>query len=147
MEPKPFNRKTILIVDDAPFIVAEMEEMLLPHFEVRSANSGREALESARRTPVPDLILLDMVLPDLNGLVVQAHLRDDPVTAGIPIVFVTAADAVDDIERGLRGGAADYITKPLVVDDLIARCQRVVAAAGSAADPTRGRVAPAQSLP
>jgi putative two-component system response regulator len=124
MSAQAASRRTILVVDDSPFIVAEMEEVLRPHYEVRCAHTGAAALALARQPPLPALILLDLVLPDLGGLGVLARLRADPATAGIPVVFVTAADADADIERGLRAGAVDYITKPLVVDDLLARCLR-----------------------
>jgi len=132
MNPVSNRKKTVLIVDDAPFIVSEMEEVLLPYFEVRSAHSGLEALELARSEPCPDLILLDVVLPDIDGHGVMSRLKSDPCTARIPVIFVTAADAVDDIERGLCGGAVDYITKPLVVDDLVVRCQRVMGSLSAA---------------
>lgn len=132
MGPTNSRKKTVLIVDDAPFMASEMEEVLLPYFNVRSARNGLEALEVARKDPCPDLILLDVVLPDIDGHGVMSRLKSDPRTAGIPVIFVTAADAVDDIERGLCGGAFDYITKPLVVDDLVNRCQRVLASFSAA---------------
>jgi putative two-component system response regulator len=122
----------VLVVDDAPFMVSEMEEALLPYFDVRSARSGRDALEIAGHEPCPDLILLDVVLPDIDGHGVISRLESDARTARIPVIFVTAADAVDDIERGLCGGAVDYITKPLVVDHLVNRCQHVLATLGAA---------------
>ncbi len=122
----------MLIVDDAPFMVSGREEVLLPYFEVRSARSGLDALEIARKEPCPDLILLDVVLPDIDGHGVMSRLKSDARTARIPVIFVTAADAVDDIERGLCGGAVDYITKPIVVDDLVNRCQHVLASLSAA---------------
>jgi putative two-component system response regulator len=132
MAPAACRKKTLLIVDDASFPVSGIAEGLLPYFEVRSARSGLEALEIARSSPCPDLILLDVALPDINGHGVMSRLKSDARTAGIPVIFVTAADAVDDIERGLCGGAVDYITRPLVVVDVIKRCRHVLAGASVA---------------
>ncbi|MFA7292670.1 MAG: two-component system response regulator [Rhodocyclaceae bacterium] len=104
---------TILIVDDTPENLTVLSEVLQPTWRVRAANSGRRALQIAAGEHVPDLILLDVMMPDMDGYEVITRLKADPRTAEIPVIFVTAMDATEDEERGLDHGAVDYITKPL----------------------------------
>ncbi len=112
---------TILIVDDAPENLAVLGEVLAPAFKVRAANSGARALQIAASTPRPDLILLDIMMPDMDGFEVLARLREDDATRDIPVIFVTAMDAVADEERGLALGAVDYIAKPIQPAIVMAR--------------------------
>ena len=112
---------TILIVDDTPENLSVLGELLQPAYRVRAANSGKRALQIARSTPHPDLILLDVMMPEMDGYDVLAELRADPATRHIPVVFVTAMDGTDDEERGLDKGAVDYITKPLRPAIVLAR--------------------------
>ena len=112
---------TILIVDDAPENLAVLGEVLAPAFKVRAANSGARALQIAASTPRPDLILLDIMMPDMDGFEVLARLREDVATRDIPVIFVTAMDAVADEERGLALGAVDYIAKPIQPAIVMAR--------------------------
>jgi len=107
------TQPNILIVDDIPENLSVLGELLQPTYRVLAANSGRRALQIARGVPAPDLILLDVMMPDMDGYDVLAELRDDPATRGIPVIFVTAMDATEDEERGLDCGAVDYITKPI----------------------------------
>ena len=104
---------TLLIVDDTPENLTVLSEILQPTWRVRAANSGRRALQIAAGDPVPDLILLDVMMPDTDGYEVLAQLKADPRTAEVPVIFVTAMDATEDEERGLDQGAVDYITKPV----------------------------------
>jgi putative two-component system response regulator len=112
---------TILIVDDTPENLSVLGELLQPSYRVRAANSGKRALQIARSIPAPDLILLDVMMPEMDGYDVLAELRADPATRHIPVVFVTAMDGTDDEERGLDRGAVDYITKPLRPAIVLAR--------------------------
>jgi len=112
---------TILIVDDTPENLSVLGELLQPIYRVRAANSGRRALQIARGTPTPDLILLDVMMPDMDGYDVLAELRADPGTRNIPVIYVTAMDGSDDEERGLDLGAVDYITKPIRPGIVLAR--------------------------
>ena len=112
---------TILIVDDAPENLLLLSELLLPHYRVRAANSGRRALQIAAGVPRPDLVLLDVMMPDMDGYAVLARLRADPGTADIPVIFVTALDDSADEERGLALGAVDYISKPIRPAIVLAR--------------------------
>ncbi len=110
--PDDPQRQTILIVDDTPQNLTLLGELLLPYYRVRAANSGERALRAATAQP-PDLILLDVMMPEMDGYQVLARLRADPATAGIPVIFVTAMGSSADEEQGLALGAVDYITKPI----------------------------------
>jgi len=111
--PPEAERATLLIVDDMPENLTVLGEILQPQWRVRAANSGRRALQIAGGETPPDLILLDVMMPELDGYDVLAALRAEPRTASIPVIFVTAMDATEDEESGLDRGAVDYITKPL----------------------------------
>lgn len=115
------DRPTILIVDDIPENLGVLFEMLRPEFRVRGASSGAEALRVAASAPRPDLILLDVMMPDMDGHEVFGRLRADPTTCDIPVIFVTAMDQTEDEMRGLELGAVDYITKPLRPPVMLAR--------------------------
>jgi putative two-component system response regulator len=107
------TRSTVLLVDDNADNLNVLSGLLQPHYTVLAATSGEGALSVAGRTPTPDLILLDVMMPGLDGYEVLARLRANPVTKDIPVVFVTAlADSVEE-QRGLALGAADYIRKPI----------------------------------
>lgn len=107
------GKKTILLVDDTPDNIQIMSEILLPQYMVRAANCGAKALTAASSEPRPDLILLDVMMPEMDGYEVIRRLRINPVTRDIPVIFVTALDATEDEAHGLALGAADYITKPV----------------------------------
>jgi putative two-component system response regulator len=115
------ERSTILIVDDTPQNLTVLGELLQPLYRVRAANSGERALRMVRTAPRPDLVLLDVMMPEIDGHEVLRRLRDDPSTRDIPVLFVTAMDAVEDEERGLALGAVDYITKPIKPAIVLAR--------------------------
>jgi len=103
----------VLVVDDQPENLAILGQLLEPYYRVKVANSGERALRAAASTPRPDLILLDVMMPDLDGYQVLARLRENPLTQHTPVIFVTARDGASDEEKGLQLGAVDYITKPI----------------------------------
>jgi putative two-component system response regulator len=109
----PSNLPLLLIVDDNPENLTVIGELLQPHYRLRAANGGARALRLAQLSPRPDLILLDVMMPDMDGHEVLDKLRSDPVTRDIPVVFLTTLNSAADEEEGLRRGAADYITKPI----------------------------------
>ena len=115
------RQATILIVDDTPENLAVLAELLQPPYRVRAANSGRRALQIAVVEPIPDLILLDVMMPDMDGYAVLEHLRADERTRQVPVIFVTAMDSTEDEEHGLDCGAVDYITKPIRPAIVLAR--------------------------
>ena len=103
---------TILIVDDEPQNLHLLGELLREEHEVLVAINGKEALKRARSDTPPDLILLDIMMPEMDGLQVCRELQDDLATRNIPLIFITAKDEVEDETEGLEAGAVDYITKP-----------------------------------
>ncbi|EFL49916.1 response regulator receiver sensor signal transduction histidine kinase [Solidesulfovibrio fructosivorans JJ]] len=105
------KRPSVLIVDDVPANIRVLAESLRDGHDIRVAARGVDALDLARRLP-PDIILLDVVMPDMDGYEVCRRLKADPATAGIPIIFVTAKFAPEDEAYGLSLGAVDYIAKP-----------------------------------
>ena len=113
----------ILIVDDEPANLAVLSTLLRPGYTVRVCKSGPQALEAATRDPRPDLILLDVMMPGMDGFAVLQRLRAQALTAEIPVIFVTALDAELDEEQGLRLGAVDYITKPIKPTVVLSRVQ------------------------
>ena len=113
--------KTILIVDDEPATLMSIGKVLSTLYMVRVANSGGRALEVVVTDPQPDLILLDVMMPDMDGYSVLLRLKESPATCDIPVIFVTGMEAVTDEERGLELGAVDYITKPVTPSILLAR--------------------------
>lgn len=115
------GKATLLVVDDTPENLTILGELLQPAYRVRAANSGQSALRIAASDPKPDLILLDVMMPDLDGYAVFARLREDSRTRDIPVIFVTALDAAPNEQYGLELGAVDYITKPLRPSIVLAR--------------------------
>ncbi len=112
---------TILIVDDEPALLTSMTTVLAPSYKVRAANSGARALTVANTGPRPDLILLDVLMPGMDGYSVLSQLKENSATCEIPVIFVTAMEAEMDEEKGLELGAVDYITKPIKPAILLAR--------------------------
>jgi putative two-component system response regulator len=104
---------TLLVVDDEPVNLTVLTDLLRPTYDVRVANSGAAALRAARTPPRPDLILLDVMMPGMDGFTVLERLRADAATADVPVLFVTALDDAVSEERGLAAGAADFVTKPI----------------------------------
>ncbi|TWO79766.1 two-component system response regulator [Denitratisoma oestradiolicum] len=113
--------RTILIVDDSPENLAVLNDLLCPRYRVRVATSGARALQIAGASPYPDLILLDVMMPGMDGYQVFEHLRADPDTRDIPVIFITAMNSIEGEMHGLELGAVDYITKPIVPPLVLAR--------------------------
>lgn len=107
------KREKILIVDDAPENLMILSNILNNDYTVIAATSGVKAIELCLQTPKPDLILLDIVMPEMDGYEVCRYLQRDIQTRDIPIIFITAKTEVDDEAKGLELGAVDYIGKPV----------------------------------
>jgi putative two-component system response regulator len=120
-EGTPVPQRTILIVDDNPENLTVLGELLCERYKVRTANSGARALQLAAQAPLPDLILLDVMMPRMSGYEVLEQLRAVPETRDIPVIFTTAMSATEDEQLGLVLGAVDYITKPLRPAIVLAR--------------------------
>ncbi|MBK1734648.1 diguanylate cyclase response regulator [Halorhodospira abdelmalekii] len=108
------GKATILVVDDEPANIQALGALLKGEYRIQIANSGKKALAMVQNAsqPPPDLILLDIQMPDIDGYEICRRLKEDPATTGIAIIFVTALDAASDEEHGLNLGAVDYIAKP-----------------------------------
>jgi signal transduction histidine kinase len=115
------HRFTVLVVEDAPDHLEIIAEFLRPRYQVRVATSGHEALVLAKIQPLPDLILLDVVMPVMDGYAVFAALREAPETCDIPVIFVTALGMEEEEEHGLNLGAVDFVVKPVSPVTLLAR--------------------------
>jgi putative two-component system response regulator len=107
------SKPGVLVVDDTPVNLALMVELLQDDYRVRVAASGERALAIAAGPQPPDLILLDVMMPGMDGFEAMARLQASPATADIPVIFLTAKSQVEDEERGLRLGAVDFIAKPI----------------------------------
>ena len=144
------EKPTVLIVDDQREHLHAMMNILRDKFAVLAATDGGKALELAARQPPPDLILLDVRMPGMDGYEVLHRLKADPVTSDIPVIFVTALSENEDEAKGLKLGAADYIIKPANPDLLKVRVmvqlelrrhrKKPVAASGA------GRLSPPPSI-
>ncbi|MCW8332520.1 response regulator [Vibrio paucivorans] len=103
----------VLVVDDIPDNIHTLSGILSDDFTIKAATSGARALKIANSTPKPHLILLDIMMPEMDGYEVCEQLKSSPFTADIPIIFVTAKAEVVDEQKGFEMGAVDYITKPI----------------------------------
>jgi len=117
------EKKTVLVVDDAPANIRVVNEILHGTYKIRIATDGAKALELAAGTPGPDLILLDVVMPGMNGYEVCSHLKADPATRDIPVIFLTGQTEITDETKGFETGAVDYIHKPFSPAVVAARVQ------------------------
>jgi PleD family two-component response regulator len=116
------KRGTVLIVDDERFNITVLRDLLDPEYDTMVAKNGKQALSRiASSATLPDLVLLDIMMPEMNGYEVCEHLKNDPVTADIPVVFISAMNQVGDEAKGLGLGAIDYITKPFSPDLVLLR--------------------------
>jgi twitching motility two-component system response regulator PilH len=120
LSPTP-SLATVLIVDDSPTETTIFRNALVKAgFRVETAVNGEEGVEAAQRLH-PDLILMDVIMPGLNGFQATRMLKRDPATAQIPVIVVTTKSQQTDRAWGLRQGAADYLVKPVDPKELVAR--------------------------
>ena len=115
------TKKTVLVVDDTPDNLSLMSGLLKDSYRVKLANSGEKALKAVQGDNPPDLILLDIMMPGMSGYEVCQALKAEPATRHIPVIFLTAMSSMEDEQKGLELGAADYITKPISPPIVLAR--------------------------
>jgi two-component system sensor histidine kinase/response regulator len=115
------KQATILIVDDEPVNIAVLSDLLSPYYQIRGVPSGVAALRAVNVTPIPDLILLDVMMPQMDGYTVLGQLSENPNTQDIPVIFITALDDAEDEKKGFDLGAVDYIAKPIRPSIVLAR--------------------------
>jgi putative two-component system response regulator len=115
------EKQTILLVDDTPESLALTSSVLSDLYKIKIAANGKKALQIAYSQDPPDLILLDIMMPEMDGYEVCRQLKNDSQTADIPVIFLTAKSDVDDETKGFELGAVDYITKPISPPIVLAR--------------------------
>jgi putative two-component system response regulator len=118
--PEVAQRATVLAVDDTPANLSLLSQVLGVHYRVQLAVSGSKALELARRK-APDIIVLDVMMPEMDGYEVCRRLKADPRTAAVPVLFLTALNGPQDETRGFEAGGADFVAKPFTPATLLAR--------------------------
>jgi two-component system, sensor histidine kinase and response regulator len=119
--PAPEEKPTILVVDDTPEHLVIAVEFLRSEYRVKVARSGPEALKVASSVPHPDLVLLDIMMPGMDGYEVCRRLKADPDLAHVPVIFLSAKSDPEDVIRGFSLGAADYVSKPFWLEEFRAR--------------------------
>ena len=102
------EKKVVLVVDDAPANIQVVNSILRADYKIRIATSGAKALELLRNAPMPDLILLDVMMPEMDGYEVCAQMKSSPETRDIPVIFLTGKTEAMDETRGFEAGAVDY---------------------------------------
>ncbi|MBF0407072.1 MAG: two-component system response regulator [Candidatus Riflebacteria bacterium] len=115
------GKPLLLIVDDTPENIDVLRGILSSEYRLKIAVNGEKALRILSGSDKPDLVILDIMMPEIDGFEVCRRIKSDPATAGIPVIFVTAKDQVFDETRGFAAGAVDYLTKPVIPEIVVAR--------------------------
>jgi signal transduction histidine kinase len=123
----PLRQKLVLVVDDTPTNIAVISGVLKESFRIKVATNGKKALAIARASDKPDLILLDVVMPGMDGYEVCRHLKATPATREIPVIFLTGVTDAANEEKGFEVGAVDYIHKPFSPPLILARVKNELA--------------------
>ena len=116
----------ILVVDDERFNIKVLSDILKSSYKVMAAINGAQALKAAHSDNPPSLILLDIMMPEMDGYEVIAQLKEDEQTRGIPVIFVTASESDEDREKGISLGAVDFIPKPVSPDIVLATVKQYI---------------------
>jgi DNA-binding response OmpR family regulator len=122
--PDPLKR--IVIAEDDPAIGTMLLKVLSQFYDVVVTNDGASAVAAARKLPPPDLLLLDVMMPGMDGHAVAAAVRLLPGLKSVPIIFLTAKTGPAEVIKGIQSGARHYITKPFKIDDLVQRVKRAI---------------------
>ena len=134
------SKASILIIEDDPDIVELLQYNLEKEsYSVRTANDGESGLQAARRYK-PDMILLDLMMPGMDGLEVCQHLRQDSSTATIPLMMITAKSEESDVVSGLELGADDFLSKPFSPREVVARVRALLRRGQRDSKPTKTRI-------
>ena len=126
MSGAPATRRRIVIAEDDPAIAAMLEKVLSQDYDVSVAHDGRKALELAAQQPRPALLLLDVMMPALDGLGVAAEMKKHPELKAVPIIFLTAKSGATDVIKGIQSGARHYITKPFKIEEVLAKVKKAL---------------------
>jgi CheY-like chemotaxis protein len=118
--------KRIVVAEDDPAIAGMLLKVLSQFYDVVMTSDGSSALAAAAKLPPPDLLLLDVMMPGMDGHAVAAAARVLPGLKSVPIIFLTAKSGPADVIKGIQSGARHYITKPFKIDDLVQRVKRAL---------------------
>ena len=118
IERQKMDKKVILVVDDAPAVIDLLSGLLKEKYKVKAALNGRKALQIAQSEKPPHLILLDIVMPEMDGLEVCTEMKENDKTANIPVVFLSGEADDEACERGMEIGGAAYLKKPVEPESL-----------------------------
>ena len=116
---EPIDKQTVLIVDDTPDNIQLLSALLRDQYRTKVAINGFKALEIAATAPRPDLILMDVMMPEMDGYETTQKIRREHKNSSLPIIAVTAKAMKGDRQKCIEAGASDYITKPLKIDQLL----------------------------
>lgn len=126
MSGAPATRRRIVIAEDDPAIAAMLHKVLSPLYDVVVAHDGKTALSLATQTPRPALLMLDVMMPGLDGHGVAAEMKKHPELKAVPIIFLTAKSSATDVIKGIQSGARHYITKPFKIDDVLTKVKKAL---------------------
>jgi DNA-binding response OmpR family regulator len=122
----PAIRKRIVVAEDDPAIAGMLQKVLAQHYDVALARDGHQAIALASSPPKPSLLLLDVMMPGIDGHGVATELRKNPELKAVPIIFLTAKTGATDVIKGIQSGARHYITKPFKLEDVLAKVKKVL---------------------
>lgn len=118
------SKKRIVVADDEPFILSALQDTLSDSYSVTTASNGAEAVKVAGKV-LPDLIILDVMMPEMDGLEACKNLKRDKATSSIPVILLTAKGQITDIEKGFKSGADAYVVKPFSPARLIEKVEEI----------------------
>ena len=124
--------KKILLVDDFEFYLDTTKAILKDKYEVITAKSGKDAIDFLNNGLMPDLILLDIVMPDMDGWITYRRLKELTSGHNVPIAFVTASYGEAEVQHAFSAGVADYIRKPYIKADFVERVDKIIKESGAA---------------
>ena len=126
MSGAPSIRRRIVIAEDDPAIASMLQKVLSQHYDVTVVHDGKNALIQAASQPRPALLMLDVMMPGLDGIGVASEIKKMPELKSIPIIFLTAKTGATDVIKGIQSGARHYITKPFKIDDVLAKVKKAL---------------------
>ncbi len=118
------EKKKIVVADDEPFILSALQDTLSDDYSVYTASNGKEAIKTVEKV-MPDLIILDVMMPEMDGLEACKQLKKNKETASIPVIILTAKGQITDIEKGFKSGADAYVVKPFSPARLIEKVEEI----------------------
>jgi CheY-like chemotaxis protein len=122
----PKVKKLVLVAEDDPSIATMLLRILRNDYDVVHVADGAAALQRAASPPRPDLLMLDIMMPNMDGLEVSRRVRQNPELKKIPIIFLTAKSTPTDVIKGIQHGARSYITKPFKLDDVLSKVKKAL---------------------